>query len=83
MCCKMEKKSWEGLIQKLIQRGYLVSPNIIKALRLVPRRLFLPEEVKSSAAVDCPLPIGSGQTISAPLSCHGAVNWAKHDSYNE
>ncbi len=68
MWCNMEKKRWEGLIQRLIQRGVLRSPNVIKALRLVPRRFFLPEEVKSSAAVDCPLPIGSGQTASAPLS---------------
>jgi protein-L-isoaspartate(D-aspartate) O-methyltransferase len=59
-------QQWEGLIQRLIQGGLLRSPNVIKALRRVPRSLFLPEEVKSSAAVDCPLPIGSGQTASAP-----------------
>jgi protein-L-isoaspartate(D-aspartate) O-methyltransferase len=60
------RQQWEGLIQRLIQKGLLRSPNVIRALRLVPRSLFLPEEVKSSAAVDCPLPIGSGQTASAP-----------------
>jgi protein-L-isoaspartate(D-aspartate) O-methyltransferase len=32
----------------------------------VPREPFLPENVKASAASDCPLPIGSGQTASAP-----------------
>jgi protein-L-isoaspartate(D-aspartate) O-methyltransferase len=62
----MEKQEWEELIQRLVRNGLLRSPNVIKALRLVPRHLFLPEEVKSSAAVDCPLPIGSGQTASAP-----------------
>ncbi len=62
----MEKQAWEELIQRLIRSGLLRSPSVIRALRLVPRRLFLPEEVKSHAAVDCPLPIGSGQTASAP-----------------
>ena len=64
----MEKQAWEELIQKLIRRGLLQSPKVVKALRRVPRELFLLEEVKPSAAVDCPLPIGSGQTASAPLS---------------
>jgi protein-L-isoaspartate(D-aspartate) O-methyltransferase len=59
-------QQWEGLIQRLVQRGLVRSPNVTRVLRLVPRSLFLPEEVKSSAAVDCPLPIGSGQTASAP-----------------
>jgi protein-L-isoaspartate(D-aspartate) O-methyltransferase len=59
-------RQWEDLIQKLARSGILRSPNVIEALRKVPRELFLPESVKSSAATDCPLPIGSGQTASAP-----------------
>ena len=59
-------RQWEDLIQKLVRSGILRSPNVIEALRRVPRELFLPEPVKSSAATDCPLPIGSGQTASAP-----------------
>ena len=64
----MEKQAWERLIQSLIREGILRSPKVIKALRRVPRDLFLPERVKAHAAVDSPLPIGFGQTISAPLS---------------
>lgn len=64
----MEKQAWERLIQSLIRAGILQSPKVIKALRRVPRDLFLPERVKAHAAVDSPLPIGFGQTISAPLS---------------
>ena len=64
----MENKAWEGLIQRLIRQGILRSPRVIRALRRVPRDLFLPERVKAHAAVDSPLPIGFGQTISAPLS---------------
>jgi protein-L-isoaspartate(D-aspartate) O-methyltransferase len=59
-------KQWEHLIQKLVKSGILRSPNVIEALRRVPREPFLPKSVKSSAATDCPLPIGSGQTASAP-----------------
>ena len=64
----MEKQAWEGLIQRLIEEGLLRSPRVIRALRRVPRDPFLPEGMKAHAAVDSPLPIGFGQTISAPLS---------------
>jgi len=64
----MEKQAWEGLIQRLIRAGILRSPRVIRALRRVPRDSFLPERVKAHAAADSPLPIGFGQTISAPLS---------------
>jgi protein-L-isoaspartate(D-aspartate) O-methyltransferase len=59
-------RQWEELIQKLVRNGILRSPDVIEALRRVPREPFLPEPVKSSAGMDCPLPIGSGQTASAP-----------------
>lgn len=62
----MSQQKWENLIQKLIRSGILRSPNVIRALRQVPREPFLPENVRANAAVDCPLPIGSGQTASAP-----------------
>jgi protein-L-isoaspartate(D-aspartate) O-methyltransferase len=60
-------QKWEVLIQKLVRRNILRSQNVIRALRLVPRELFLPKNVKAQAANDCPIPIGSGQTASAPL----------------
>ena len=59
-------RQWEDLIQKFVRSGILKSPNVIEALRRVSREPFLPENVKSSASTDCPLPIGSGQTASAP-----------------
>jgi protein-L-isoaspartate(D-aspartate) O-methyltransferase len=63
----MEKQAWEGLIQRLIGESILRSPRVIRALRRVPRDSFLPEGMRDYAAVDSPLPIGFGQTISAPL----------------
>lgn len=64
----MSEQKWEDLIQNLINSGILKSPQVITAMRKVPREKFLPENMKIHAATDCPLQIGSGQTASAPLS---------------
>ena len=60
------ERSWEGLVNNLTKMGILKSPHVIRALRKVPRYLFLPESEKPYASVDSPLPIGEGQTVSAP-----------------
>jgi protein-L-isoaspartate(D-aspartate) O-methyltransferase len=39
---------------------------VLAAMRKVPRHLFVPEELRSFAYGDEPLPIGEGQTISQP-----------------
>ena len=62
----MENKAWEQLVQSLIRQRILRSPSVIRALRRVSREQFLPKSAKSYANVDSPLPIGLGQTISAP-----------------
>ncbi|MEM1606848.1 MAG: hypothetical protein QW341_00680 [Candidatus Bathyarchaeia archaeon] len=62
----MSEGDWERLIRSLIGQGILRSPRVIKAMRLVPRSLFLPADQKPYAAIDTPLPIGEGQTVSAP-----------------
>jgi protein-L-isoaspartate(D-aspartate) O-methyltransferase len=64
----LEKKEWEKLIENLVREGVLRSPKVIKAMRSVPRAKFLPENMQSYSAADTPLPIGFGQTISAPHS---------------
>jgi protein-L-isoaspartate(D-aspartate) O-methyltransferase len=60
------KAEWEQLIRNLTAEGILKSENIIRAMRLVNREPFLPDIMKQSYAVDAPLPIGWGQTASAP-----------------
>ena len=70
MVLQVEGSEWEKLIQSLIKEGTLHSPNVIRAMRSVPRAKFLPENMLSYSAVDTPLPIGFGQTASAP---HGFV----------
>jgi protein-L-isoaspartate(D-aspartate) O-methyltransferase len=62
------EKDWERLIDNLVREGILRTPKVIRAMRAVPRARFLPENLKQYAAIDTPLPIGFGQTVSAPHS---------------
>ena len=43
-----------------------IDPAVMAAIDRVPRHEFVPEEVRSSAYANRPLPIGHGQTISQP-----------------
>ena len=54
------------LVDDLKTRGYVTSKAVEDAMRRVPREEFLPAELREEAYVDSPLPIGEGQTISAP-----------------
>jgi protein-L-isoaspartate(D-aspartate) O-methyltransferase len=54
------------LVMELKAEGYIVSERVEKAMLRVPRELFVPEDYRDLAYVDRPLPIGFGQTISAP-----------------
>ena len=54
------------LADKLQGWGYVTSPTVRDAFLGVPRERFVPEDVRRSAYDDVPLPIGFGQTISAP-----------------
>ena len=54
------------LIEKLIREGYIRRKEVAEAMLKVPREEFVPEELRSQAYEDRPLPIGRGQTISAP-----------------
>jgi len=56
----------DRLVDSLVRRGYIKNPLVEKAMRRVPREEFLPEELREEAYIDSPLPIGEGQTISAP-----------------
>ncbi|MDK2938905.1 MAG: protein-L-isoaspartate(D-aspartate) O-methyltransferase [Methanolobus sp.] len=47
-------------------REYNISEKTLKAMKKVPRHLFVPSIQIANAYVDHPLPIGYAQTISAP-----------------
>lgn len=59
-------KENDELVEILVQQGYLKNSRIIEAMKKVDRANFVLERLKDSAYHDNPLPIGSGQTISAP-----------------
>lgn len=56
----------EQLVERLRDRGYLERESTAEALRAVPRHEFVPAGNRDRAYHDRPLPIGEGQTISAP-----------------
>ncbi len=57
------------LVEDLKRRGILKTPEVIRAMLRVPREEFVPQHLRDMAYVDTPLPIGYGQTISAPHMC--------------
>jgi protein-L-isoaspartate(D-aspartate) O-methyltransferase len=56
------------LVDYLVDRGVLRSPNIVEAFRKTDRKDFVPPEYRKSPYGDFPLPIGQGQTISQPTT---------------
>jgi len=56
----------ERLVRYLKEAGYVRSPAVERALLRVPREEFVPKELRDRSYLDTPLPIGFGQTISAP-----------------
>ncbi len=54
------------LVRRLLDYGYIKTEKVRQAMEKVPREEFMPEENKPYAYADQPLPIGKGQTISAP-----------------
>ncbi len=60
------KEQRQRLIEHLQGEGFLKSPEVIRAFEKIPREMFVPENFRSGAYADEPLPIGYGQTISAP-----------------
>jgi protein-L-isoaspartate(D-aspartate) O-methyltransferase len=56
----------ERLVDRLATRGDVERESTLAALRAVPRHEFVPDAWRTHAYEDRPLPIGEGQTISAP-----------------
>jgi protein-L-isoaspartate(D-aspartate) O-methyltransferase len=56
----------DRMVVEQIQARGVRSPEVLRAMRVTPRQLFVPEPMRSQAYEDEPLPIGYGQTISQP-----------------
>lgn len=54
------------LVASLVNAGILRTPAIVRAMLTVPREEFLPVALRDYAYADASLPIGWGQTTSAP-----------------
>jgi protein-L-isoaspartate(D-aspartate) O-methyltransferase len=54
------------MLRRIVQAGYVTDPRVIEAMAAVPREGFVPDDYRPDAYLDTPLPIGFGQTISAP-----------------
>jgi protein-L-isoaspartate(D-aspartate) O-methyltransferase len=54
------------MVDTQIRRRGVTDQDVLDALETVPRHEFVPDQVKSQAYADHPLPIGYGQTISQP-----------------
>jgi len=56
----------DRMVREQIEARGISQPEVLAALRSVPRHRFVPEHLLLSAYSDHPLPIGEGQTISQP-----------------
>ena len=59
-------KQRERMVQYQLAGRDITDAAVLRAMRTVPRHLFVPEAGRSEAYGDFPLPIGHGQTISQP-----------------
>ena len=55
-----------AMAERARQLFNLKNPDVLRAVQTIPRHLFVPEDIRNLAYSDSPLPIGFGQTISAP-----------------
>jgi len=55
------------MVSEQIEARGVRTPEVLAAMRAVPRHLFVPAESRDAAYADGPLPIGHGQTISQPF----------------
>jgi protein-L-isoaspartate(D-aspartate) O-methyltransferase len=62
---KYERRRAKMVSQQLELRG-ITDPDVLAAMRTVPRHLFVSDALKDQAYGDFPLPIGEQQTISQP-----------------
>jgi len=73
------QKARETMVRVQIMDRGVKDEAILKAMRKVPRHLFVPEEYINEAYYDSPLPIGYNQTISQPYIVAYMTEVAKPD----
>lgn len=69
LCSTFVMDPFEEKRRRMVERlreELKISEKVAKAMMKVPRHLFVPKNYEREAYIDTPLPIGFGQTISAP-----------------
>lgn len=61
----------------------VVDPEVLKAMRRVPRHAFVPDELQALAYENRPLPIGHDQTISQPFIVAHMTELLKLESHHK
>jgi protein-L-isoaspartate(D-aspartate) O-methyltransferase len=61
-----DRQARELMVREQIQARGITRPEVLNAMKTVPRHWFVPEDLADDAYADHPLPIGEGQTISQP-----------------
>lgn len=54
------------MVERYVEARGVKDPQVLEAMRQVPRHLFVPQVVRARAYGESALPIGGGQTISQP-----------------
>ncbi len=60
------KRVREKMVREQIEARGIKDEEVLRAMRRVPRHMFVDEALQAQAYADHPLPIGHGQTISQP-----------------
>ena len=55
-----------AMVEKQLKARDISDPKVLQSMEKVPRHLFVPQQYRSQAYGDFPLPIGFDQTISQP-----------------
>ena len=56
----------ESMVRRQIEQRGITSPDVLRAMRSIPRHEFVPADLRGMAYDDNPLPLGHGATISQP-----------------
>jgi protein-L-isoaspartate(D-aspartate) O-methyltransferase len=56
----------ERMVTDQIERRGIHNPDVLRVMRTTPRHLFVPQDLRTMAYRDEPIPIGYGATISQP-----------------
>jgi protein-L-isoaspartate(D-aspartate) O-methyltransferase len=59
-------KERRAMVKEQIHRRGIRAPDVLNALRQVPRHAFVPDDRRTEAYEDHPVPIGEKQTVSQP-----------------